>query len=307
MVRTMASGVSALSGFVANGHQFVHPFPLPSPFIPYGGFSPVRLEASLSAPTFRFYKRLSAHSWSLGDRHMSRRFYPPKRPSPYSRLPSNHRLYPQALLSAEVMLSSTSPILRPDPPVSQTPPRLTVSAARCGLYLVCVTFPSLLWSLGEHAVTLTPPAGAIRLMAHPDALRTFVAELRTRLTGLFHLNWFLVGSFSKLRVHIVLRPVHLPGLLTSPRPALPQNGPALLRWSLPPVESPLQRSTIATRPNHPLPRRDFHPLARQRSKAAQLRQERCILIINRTKKRECKSVRRRLPCSDYAAMPAAPK
>jgi hypothetical protein len=45
--RPMASCVSALPSIVANGHQVLPSFsPLPL-FIPYGGFSPVRLEASL--------------------------------------------------------------------------------------------------------------------------------------------------------------------------------------------------------------------------------------------------------------------
>ena len=45
MSRSMASGVSALSGIVANSHQTVH-FVSPAPSeIPYGGFSPVRLQA----------------------------------------------------------------------------------------------------------------------------------------------------------------------------------------------------------------------------------------------------------------------
>ena len=45
MVRPAASGVSALSGRVANGRQTVYPVsPSPSK-IPYGGFSPVRLQA----------------------------------------------------------------------------------------------------------------------------------------------------------------------------------------------------------------------------------------------------------------------
>jgi hypothetical protein len=43
----MASFVSALSSIVANGHQIVPTVPPPPRFIPYGGFSPVRLEASL--------------------------------------------------------------------------------------------------------------------------------------------------------------------------------------------------------------------------------------------------------------------
>ena len=44
--RPMASAVSALSSIVANGHQIVPTAPPPPRFIPYGGFSPVRLEAS---------------------------------------------------------------------------------------------------------------------------------------------------------------------------------------------------------------------------------------------------------------------
>jgi len=45
MFRSATSCVSALSGFVANGRQTVHPVsPSPSK-IPYGGFSPVRLQA----------------------------------------------------------------------------------------------------------------------------------------------------------------------------------------------------------------------------------------------------------------------
>jgi hypothetical protein len=39
--------VSALSGIVANSPRVMPTFPPPPLFIPYGGFSPVRLEASL--------------------------------------------------------------------------------------------------------------------------------------------------------------------------------------------------------------------------------------------------------------------
>jgi hypothetical protein len=46
-VRPMASGVSALSGIVANSPRVMPMFPPPPLFIPYGGFSPVRLEAGL--------------------------------------------------------------------------------------------------------------------------------------------------------------------------------------------------------------------------------------------------------------------
>jgi hypothetical protein len=50
MIRPMASNVSAHSSVVAKGHQAIH-FVSSTPLImPYGEFSPVRLEASLVAP-----------------------------------------------------------------------------------------------------------------------------------------------------------------------------------------------------------------------------------------------------------------
>jgi hypothetical protein len=44
MGRPMPSGVSALWGFVANGHQAVQHVSNSLSKIPYGGFSPVRLQ-----------------------------------------------------------------------------------------------------------------------------------------------------------------------------------------------------------------------------------------------------------------------
>jgi hypothetical protein len=48
MIRPMASGVSTLSGGVANGHQIMHFVSFALSKIPYGGFSPVRLQTSLT-------------------------------------------------------------------------------------------------------------------------------------------------------------------------------------------------------------------------------------------------------------------
>src|SRR5437899_6317857 len=48
MIRLMASSVSALSGFVANGHQAIHFVSSAPSKIPYGGFSPVRLQTRLT-------------------------------------------------------------------------------------------------------------------------------------------------------------------------------------------------------------------------------------------------------------------
>ena len=52
MGRPAASVVSALSGFVANGRQAVHHVSSPPSKIPYGGFSPVRLQIGSLAATF---------------------------------------------------------------------------------------------------------------------------------------------------------------------------------------------------------------------------------------------------------------
>jgi len=48
--RPMASCVAALASVVANSQQVLPTFPPPPLIIPYGGFAPVRLEASLAAP-----------------------------------------------------------------------------------------------------------------------------------------------------------------------------------------------------------------------------------------------------------------
>ncbi len=250
-------------------------FPQPPPFIPYGGFSPVRLEASLSEQPFRLGCRLAARSCSPDDRHMSRCFYPLSRPSPYSRHRLRHRLRPQALGSAEVVLSSTSSLLRPDPPVSQAPVGLTFRAAPTGLgpQRACVTFPSLPWPLSIHAITLTPPADGLHLMVHPSVLEAFVAGLRTRLTGCLPLELASRGPLSRssnVRVVatacMVARVAGQPPPEVLPRTGQPGYGGACTAPSLPgPV------SAIATRFNHLLPPRDFHPPACQRSKAAQPR------------------------------------
>src|SRR5437588_9207754 len=59
MSRPMASHVSTLSGFVANGHQAIQLVSSALSKIPYGGFSPVRLQTDLTAPrSSSVYRRL---------------------------------------------------------------------------------------------------------------------------------------------------------------------------------------------------------------------------------------------------------
>jgi len=58
MIRPMTSGVSALSGIVANGHQAMHFVSSAPSKIPYGGFSPVRLQTRLTPrPASRAFRR----------------------------------------------------------------------------------------------------------------------------------------------------------------------------------------------------------------------------------------------------------
>ena len=67
--RPMASDVSALSGIVANGHQVVPTFPPPPRFIPYGEFSPVRLEIQPCRTVpfrYRLRRRLTPSLRSFG-------------------------------------------------------------------------------------------------------------------------------------------------------------------------------------------------------------------------------------------------
>ena len=59
MIRPMTSNVSALSGIVANGHQAIHFVSSAPSKIPYGGFSPVRLQTRLTPrPPSRAFPRL---------------------------------------------------------------------------------------------------------------------------------------------------------------------------------------------------------------------------------------------------------
>ena len=57
MGRPAASGVSVLSDFVANGRQAIHHVSSPPSKIPYGGFSPVRLQTGPPDATFAVRSR----------------------------------------------------------------------------------------------------------------------------------------------------------------------------------------------------------------------------------------------------------
>ena len=67
MIRPMTSNVSALSGSVANGHQAIHFVSSAPSKIPYGGFSPVRLQTELAPGHLRCLAayRPAAVLWAL--------------------------------------------------------------------------------------------------------------------------------------------------------------------------------------------------------------------------------------------------
>ena len=67
MFRPMASGVSALSGLVANGHRIMHSVSSSLSKIPYGGFSPVRLQTEFSSRNLR--RRAHTRRLISGQRH----------------------------------------------------------------------------------------------------------------------------------------------------------------------------------------------------------------------------------------------
>jgi len=95
-VRSATSIVSALSSGVANGCQIIPTFPPPPLIMPYGGFSPVRLEAQPrpqrpSVTPFRITFDGGAAVHSPGAARC---------PHPYS----EPRLYPQALDSARFIM-----------------------------------------------------------------------------------------------------------------------------------------------------------------------------------------------------------
>ena len=70
-------------------------------------------------------------------------------------------------------------------------------------------------------------------------------------------------------LHLMLRPAPLLERLTSPcRQLAPPTRPPVYGRSCPSRGLPQPKSAMTTRPNHPLPRQDFHLQACQRPKAA---------------------------------------
>jgi len=65
MIRPMTPDVSALSSFVANGHQAIHFVSSAPSKIPYGGFSPVRLQTGCQQRPSLAFQLIRCHSGDL--------------------------------------------------------------------------------------------------------------------------------------------------------------------------------------------------------------------------------------------------
>jgi hypothetical protein len=65
MIRPMTPDVSALSSFVANGHQAIHFVSSAPSKIPYGGFSPVRLQTGCQQRPSLACQLIRCHSGDL--------------------------------------------------------------------------------------------------------------------------------------------------------------------------------------------------------------------------------------------------
>lgn len=184
--RPMASDVSALSGIVANGHQVMPTFPPPPRFIPYGEFSPVRLEIQ-PCRTLPFRCRLrprltsSLRSFQAWLRVQTYRFAA----GPTG--PWLSAVYHTRACNRYYGLMRQSDELRP---------AWAFQLALAGL-CPCGPFvsPSLLFFaiLFMHAATSIPLADRVHLMVHPSVIRAFTAPNAVRRFQEFLLTGFPGG------------------------------------------------------------------------------------------------------------------
>ena len=160
----MASNVSALSGIVANGHQAIHFVSSAPSKIPYGGFSPVRLQTRL---TPRPPSRLHPHP--LIGRHC--RYLRPQRLSVMGLATNRHR-GPLTTTASPVALGSPSGyivrsahrLLWPHLRLGRPPSGLCLIPPSCGSNPPTAEGPQFTPPvLSLHAVTRTPVVPATAL------------------------------------------------------------------------------------------------------------------------------------------------
>ena len=128
MIRPMTSDVSALSGIVANGHQAVHFVSSAPSKIPYGGFSPVRLQTGCQPRPSLHQQLIRGHS---GDLVRARWFRNRTCVRRHSRLLTPHTR-PVALGSAGgFAVRQPHRLLWPHPSFCAAPPVSYISGGSC--------------------------------------------------------------------------------------------------------------------------------------------------------------------------------
>jgi hypothetical protein len=164
MVRSMTSDVSALSSVVANGHQTLHFVSSAPSKIPYGGFSPVRLQTRLTQrPPSRAFKLplIGRHCRYLVSRRLirSRTFVQAApRTSDHDRESSGPWLRRRLFCpSASSLTMATSALLRP-------PNGLWIIPSGCEPVSPAAEGPQFTLPFrSPHAAARTPVAPAIAL------------------------------------------------------------------------------------------------------------------------------------------------
>jgi hypothetical protein len=208
MFRSMASDVSALSSSVANGHQTLHLVsPTPSK-IPYGGFSPVRLQTRLMPrPPSPARPRwlIGRHCWYLGLRRWIRNRSCDQAAPQTSDL--NH--------GSSGLGSPVGCVVQPD--LSLLWPHLRLCRPPSGLCFIpsgCET--NSLAAEGPHftlpilsprAAACTPviPESALDDIFLPDiGLRHVLSGSAITLFHVFRIAWFVLRGFCDVR--LTLRP-----------------------------------------------------------------------------------------------------
>src|ERR1017187_5610712 len=265
MIRLMTSDVSALSGIVANGHQAIHLVSsAPSVHSVRWVFPSTAGSQPCRRASFRNPSRLRL---TRGLRFT--RFWPFRiQASGTAAAPTGPWL--STVYHPRPCKRSYGPIRQPDELRPAWLLRLlwSVFAPSGAVRLAFPSFPCHAFCV--HAATPTPPTGRFPLMVHPPAMRAFVHSVGTRLFRTFLSLASERGHYRGGSFLVMLRPARWLGRLASPRWTPFQNptgspvyGRACSSRGLPPP-----KSAITTRPNHLLPRRDSHPLACQRPKAA---------------------------------------
>jgi hypothetical protein len=263
MGRAMASSVSTLLGFVANGHQLLHPVSSSPSEIPYGGFSPVRLQTGLGPPPSPTgthppaYKRPESRSSAAllapegAIAVLSRRQAAVPRDRPVQRPLARRR---KASPSVRVILSRRVVAYyglirdsRPLPPTYGFRRRVFASRPRPGGSLLYSACPSV------RAVCRTPADRVVKAASNAtrDSLRPFVRGSASAVSMQKSVHAWSCNEAAQF------------ALCCGPDRRWPCTDTGRLLSSFHPMSYLAGTSSMTTRRNSQLPWPDFHRLDKQ--------------------------------------------